>query len=382
MGGILIAAGIVTGWSACRKAPPSAESSAPVAERELSLSEEAMQNLGVGLHTVAAGELRDRLQLQGEVMLDPAHVSLVPARLSGVIDAVYNGVGDAVKPGEELAEISSQELSDAIMGYVTTEWAFRHSMHVLEREQALREKDLNSEEQLMEAEHEYHAREGEHSIALQRLHLLGYSEQQLHGYLERPDLQDLTLYSVRAPIEGWILERNLERGAAVEPGQALFRVADLRRLTVQFQLPLRHLRSIQTGMAVGVTSEALGLTGEAEIALIFNQVDAGSRTVRVKAALANPDLKWSPGMPARIDFEGMGQAADRVVPLVAVHEVEGHDAVFLRKPNGAFKLRVVTLGRRDSTRAEVLEGLQPGDDVAAANSFLLLAEWENLGGEE
>lgn len=365
----------------CHKAPPTAEPAKPAAEPELRLTAEAMQNLGLGMHQVAAGELRDRLQLQGEIMLDPTRVALVPARLKGVADSVASAVGDAVQPGAELAVVSSQELAEAIMGYVTTERAFRHSMHVLARERTLREKDLNSEEQLLEAEHEYHAREGEHSAALQRLHLLGYSEKQLHGYLERPDLQDLTLYTVRAPIEGWILERHLERGAAIEPGQTLFRVADLRLLTVQFQLPLRHLRSVRPELAVQVVNEALALKGEARITTVLNQVDPGSRTVRVKAALANPELQWSPGMPARVDVEGVGTPVELLVPLVAVHAYEGREVVFQRQADGGFKLRDVKLGRRDSGQAEVLEGLAAGDQVAAANSFLLLAEWGNLGGE-
>ena len=374
---------ILLGCFGCaRDAPSEVSSAVPVAERELVLSEEARANLGLGLHRVGAGELRDHLQLQGEVGLDPTRVALVPARLTGVADSVAGTVGDAVEAGAELAVISSRELSDAIMGYVTTEWAFRHSIHVLERERTLREKDINSEEQLMEAEHEYHAAEGVHSVALQRLHLLGYTETQLHGYLERPDLQDLTRYTVRAPIPGWILERNLERGAAVVPGQELFRVADLTQLTVRFRLPLRHLRAVRSGMVVNVVNEALDTVGEAEITTMVNQVDPGSRTVLVKAALANPNLRWRPGMPARIDISGIGTPVSCVVPLAAVHEWEGRSIVFVRTESGAaFKLRFVRLGREDAQRAEVLDGLIPGEEVAAANSFLLLAEWENLNPE-
>jgi len=350
------------------------------ADHQLVLSAEAVTNLGLGLQTVGAGELREYLQLQGEVMLDPFRVAQVPARLSGVVDRVHGHVGEVVSPGDELAVISSRELADSIMAYVTTEWAFRHAMSVLERETALREKDINSEAQLMDAQRQYHQAEGAHSVALQHLHLLGYTEKQLHTYLERPDLQDLTVFTVRAPIAGSILSRNLERGAAVEPGQSLFRLADLSQLTVDFQVPLRHLRAVEVGMTVEVASEALDLSGTAEILRIVSQVEAASRAVPVQATLPNPGLEWKPGMPARIAIKGAPSPVDVAVPLAAVHEWEGQTMVFVHDEGSRFSLRPVRLGRRDATQAEVVSGLEPGEEIATTNSFLLLAEWENQAG--
>ena len=351
------------------------------AERELILSPDAITNLGLGLDAVAAGELRDHLQLQGEVMLDPFRVAQVPARLSGVVENVTGNIGDSVARGDELAVISSRELADSIMAYVNTEWAFRHAMSVLEREKSLREKDINSEAQLADAQRQYRLAEGTHSVALQHLHLLGYTEQQLHTYLERPDLQDLTVFTVRAPIAGSILSRNLERGAAVEPGDSLFRLADLSQLTVEFQVPLRHLRAVQVGMSVDVASEALGLDGRAEILRIASQVESASRAMLVLANLPNPNLEWKPGMPARITIEGVPSPVDVSVPLAAVHDWEGNTVEFVHGEGTRFSLRTVRLGRRDATRAEVLSGLEPGEEVATANSFLLLAEWENQAGD-
>jgi cobalt-zinc-cadmium efflux system membrane fusion protein len=365
-----------------RNAPTDQKEEAAVADPQLTMSAEAVANLGLGLQTVAAGELRDRLRIQGEIDLDPTLVALVPARLSGVAESVDGAPGDAISSGDILATISSQELSDAIMDYVRTEREFQHSIHVLAREKTLREKEINSEEQLLEAEHGYYAAEEIHSAALQHLRLLGYTEQQLHGYLDRPDLQDLTLFRVRSPLSGWVLDRFVERGAAIEPGQELFRVADLTHLTVQFRLPLRHLQAIREGLELFVTSEALGLEGTAEIDRIVNQVDPGSRTVMVRAALANPDLRWRPGMPARIDIEGVGLPVERTIPLTAVHEWEGETITFVRTGSNTFKLRLVALGRRDAQQAEILDGIEAGEEVATTNSFLLLAEWENQAGAE
>ena len=134
-------------------------------------------------------------------------------------------------------------------------------------------------------------------------------------------------------------------------------------------------------MSVDVASEALGLDGRAEILRIASQVESASRAMLVLANLPNPNLEWKPGMPARITIEGVPSPVDVSVPLAAVHDWEGNTVVFVHGEGTRFSLRTVRLGRRDATRAEVLSGLEPGEEVATANSFLLLAEWENQAGD-
>jgi cobalt-zinc-cadmium efflux system membrane fusion protein len=87
-------------------------------------------------------------------------------------------------------------------------------------------------------------------------------------------------------------------------------------------------------------------------------------------------------MPARIDIEGVGLPAERTIPLTAVHDWEGESITFVRTGADRFRLRPVRIGRRDAQQAEVLEGLEAGEEVATTNSFLLLAEWESLTGGE
>ena len=87
-------------------------------------------------------------------------------------------------------------------------------------------------------------------------------------------------------------------------------------------------------------------------------------------------------MPARIDIAGVAVPVDCVVPLAAVHEWNGDEAVFVRVAGDSFALRPVKIGARDATQAEVLSGLEPTEEIATTNSFLLLAEWENQTTEE
>jgi cobalt-zinc-cadmium efflux system membrane fusion protein len=362
---------------------PAAEEAASVEkvneDRILELSPDAVSNLGLELVLIQPGQLQERMQLQGEIVLDESHMALVPSRLPGIVREIPVEVGQEVAQGDTLTILTSQELADRIMGYVGTEWAFRGAMEMIKRERALGEREISSEEQLLAAEQSYRQAETEHSVALQRMRALGYTEPMLHKYLERPDLQDLTLYSIKAPISGRVISRNLQKGAAVEPGRVLFRIADLRQLWLRFNLPLRYLGAVGSDLAIKVVNEIAGVEGEARISVIEDVMDSRSRTTPVRATLPNPEGHWRPGMPARVEIDGIPTEVERIIPMVAVQTLEGRPVVFVETAPGMFKPQPVTLGRKDASRAELLEGPPIGAKVAAKNSFLLLNAWQ---GEE
>lgn len=364
----------------CRPAAEEAAAGENLAEdRTLELSPEAVSNLGLQLVAIQPGQLQARMQLQGELVLDESHMALVPTRLPGIVREISVDVGQEVKQGDALAILTSQELADRIMGYVGTEWAFRGAMEMIKRERALGEREISSEEQLLAAEQSYRQAETEHSVALQRMRVLGYTEPMLHKYLDRPDLQDLTLYSIKAPISGRVIFRDLQMGAAVEPGKVLFQIADLGQLWVRFNLPLRYVGAVGTDLPIQVVNDIAGVEGEARIEVIEDVMDSRSRTTPVRAALPNPDGKWRPGMPARVEIDGIPTEVERIVPLVAVQTLEGRPVVFVESAPGLFKPHPVILGRKDANQAELLEGPPIGAKVAGKNSFLLLNAWQ---GEE
>lgn len=348
-------------------------------DRSLQLSPGAVSNLGLEMATIQSGQLQEKIQLQGEVVLDESHMALVPSRLAGIVRKMPVDVGQEVQEGEILAILTSQELADRIMGYVGTEWAFRGAMEMIKRERALREREISSEEQLLAAEQSYRQAETEHSVALQRMRVLGYTEPMLHQYLDRPDLLDLTRYPIKAPISGRVLSRDLQMGGHVEAEKILFRIADLRQLWLRFNLPLRYVGAVGVDQTVNAVNEVAELESTARIAVIEDVMDPRSRTTPVRANLPNPEGNWRPGMPARVEVTGLPTVVDRVVPLVAIHQIEGRPVVFVEMGAGTFKPEPVTLGRKDASRAELIEGPPIDTRVAARNSYLLLNAWE---GEE
>jgi len=91
--------------------------------------------------------------------------------------------------------------------------------------------------------------------------------------------------------------------------------------------------------------------------------------------LPNPDGQWRPGMPVHIELEQEARQARVVVPLEAVHDIDGQATVFVFVAPGTFRAQPVTLGQKGEGVQEVLEGVEAGAKVATKNSLVIKSEW-------
>ena len=103
-----------------------------------------------------------------------------------------------------------------------------------------------------------------------------------------------------------------------------------------------------------------------------------TRTVRVRVALPNPDLRLKPGMYATIRIAGTARASVLTVPRSAVLSTGERSIVFVHEPNGSLSPREVTVGASNDERVEILRGVAPGERVVSSATFLVDAE-SNLG---
>jgi Cu(I)/Ag(I) efflux system membrane fusion protein len=103
-------------------------------------------------------------------------------------------------------------------------------------------------------------------------------------------------------------------------------------------------------------------------------IQAGSRTLRVRIALANPTGALRPNLPGQVTIATGEGKQSLTVPLSAVIDSGRRQAVLLARDGGRFVPRKVVTGRRDDERVEILEGLLEGDEVVVSANFLIDAE--------
>jgi len=113
--------------------------------------------------------------------------------------------------------------------------------------------------------------------------------------------------------------------------------------------------------------------GEGKIVFISPLLNPETRSARVIAEIDNPDAAWRPGTFITASIAMAKEPVTVGIPRTSIQLIEGKQVVFVKAEEG-FEKREVVIGKSDRDSLEVVEGLRPGDIVAATNTFLLKAE--------
>ena len=148
--------------------------------------------------------------------------------------------------------------------------------------------------------------------------------------------------SVRAPFAGLVARRYVSEGEFVQPGQKLFDLVALDPIEVEFTLPERDSSRVVMGQPVDVRVAPFpDEVFRAEVTVIAPTIDPMTRTLRVKARMANSDGRLRPGLFARAD---LGVAVRENVAMIPEEAV-------LQRADGAVAYRVARRAARAERRS-------------------------------
>jgi membrane fusion protein, multidrug efflux system len=182
---------------------------------------------------------------------------------------------------------------------------------------------------------------------------------------------------VKAPISGVAGLRQVDIGnivnAATQTG--VVTIAQIEPIAVIFTAPEEQLpyineaQSVQPLKVIALTTDGKKTLSEGKLAVVNNQVDTTSGTVRLKAVFDNKDHALWPGqsVSTRLLVKTLKDAT--VVPDDAIqHGTDGLYAYAVGKDNKA-ELRKVKVSQSIDGRSVVDEGLSPGDQVITAGVY-------------
>ena len=183
----------------------------------------------------------------------------------------------------------------------------------------------------------------------------------------------LSYATIKAPIDGRIGLRQLDSGNIARPSDAtpLTVITQLRPISVVFTLPQQALPAVaaamQDGMPEVLALRAGGAAGDpldrGQLAVLDNQVDPATGTIKLKATFPNEGLKLWPG--GFVNVRMLAQTLHNVVtvPTAAVQRGPRGTYVFVVTPGNTAQRRVVQVGHEDNQVSVVAEGLQTGEQV-------------------
>jgi multidrug efflux system membrane fusion protein len=180
--------------------------------------------------------------------------------------------------------------------------------------------------------------------------------------------------TIRSPIDGRVGIRLVDVGNILHPNDAngIVVVTQLRPIYVVFTLPQQALPAVQKAQAAGIAKvRALGpdnasVLETGELAVVDNQIDQLTGTVKLKATFANKDLGLWPGqfVNVRLMLDTIRNAT--VVPSPAVQRGPNGAFVYVLESDGRAHMKSVTTGRQDEQLVVLTSGLEPGATVVAS----------------
>jgi membrane fusion protein (multidrug efflux system) len=181
--------------------------------------------------------------------------------------------------------------------------------------------------------------------------------------------------TIRAPFPGILGIRQVDVGAFLEPGDRIVSLQQLDPIYADFSLPERYQSSISPGQQVSIQVKAWPDEHfEGKISAIDPRIDSNTRSVRLRATLANPKLLLRPGMFAEAHLLLPVRNHVVTVPQTAVMYNPYGNAVFVvQEQEGALTVeyRNVQTGTVHNGNIEIRSGLQAGERVVSAGQLKL-----------
>ena len=325
-----------------------------VAPGTVQISPERQQLIGVRIGTVEKRLLQKVIRTNGRVEFDEKRLTTISPKIGGWIEDLYvDFTGAPVKKGAPLLTLYSPELVSTQEEYLAA---------------------LRARQELAASPYPEVAASGNALVesARRRLRLWDISEEQIRVLEQTGQVRkSLTLYS---PYGGIVLEKMAFRGMRVEPGMALYKLADLSVVWLiadiyEYELPL-----IRLGQQASINLSYLpgeAFTGKA--VFIYPYLDAQTRTARVRFEFANPHGTLKPEMYAGVEIAI--RLGDKVaVPEGAIIDTGIRKVAIVDKGAGYFEPREVKLGTKAGDYYEVLDGLKVGERVVTSANFLIDSE--------
>lgn len=299
-----------------------------------------VQNLGVRLAVVERAPLSRNVRAAGVLAFSERNQAVVQARAAGFVERGYGrAVGDVVAAGAPIVDVRVPEWTAAQAEYL-----------------ALRQAGGD----LAQA-------------ARQRLAMLGMPTSLIER-IER-DGRPRPVTTITAPVAGAITALDIRPGMTIMQGAPLATINAMSPVWLIVSLPQADAGVAERGGRVVARVPAYpGESFAGRIETVLPSADAATRTVEVRIALSNGDMRLRPGMTAEVELAPARTETALMVPAEALIQTGRRTVVIVALEDNRFAPTEVEPGRRAGDRIEIRSGLTEGQRVVASGQFLIDSE--------
>jgi RND family efflux transporter MFP subunit len=299
------------------------------------------------------------------------------ARTNGYIEKRHVDIGDRVKAGALLAEITAPELDHQVTQAKAT---LAQNQATLQQTQASRElaEVTNGRDSKLVKQGWLTLQQGDNDrLTLQAQEAaVGVAQSNIAAQEAQIRIleQEKAYQRVVAPFDGVITQRNIDNGSLVTSGSTfMFTLMHPDVIRTQVFVPQDEAFGLGPGVdAVVRVPEIPDRSFPGKVTRIASALQPGSRTLLTEIDVPNPDGALSPGIYCTVELLIQRKTPSMIIPAEAVVFDQNGLHVAVVK-NDIAHLRKITIARDFGTEVEVHDGVEPGDQVIL-NPMVNLAE--------
>ena len=327
--------------------------------RELFLTD-SLQNV-VSVDTVHIHEVADELTLNGRVTFNQEQVARVFPIFGGTVTEVSAEIGDHVRKGDILAVIRSGEVADYEKQKKEAEQQLIIARRNLQSVQDMFASGMASERDVLQARQELSNAEAE--------------EKRITEIFSIYHLAGKSLYIVKAPVSGFIIEKNINKEMQIRSDQndEMFVISGLENVWVMADVYESNISKVHENAPVRITTLAYpGKEFTGKIDKVYNMLNDESKTMNVRVKLTNENYLLKPGMFTNVSV--ISRSSDKQLPRIDSHALvfeNGQNFVVTVDADGKLAVKEVEVYRQLSKECYLSSGVQEGDRILNKNVLLV-----------
>ncbi len=304
--------------------------------------------------------VKNNIRLFGKITVDNNKAAQVYSVMSGNVITIDAELGDYVKQGQRLATIRSREVAEFQRQKLDAQSDVALAEKNLQVTKDLFEGKLNSEKDVLAAEKQLIKAKAE----LARIN-------EIYAIYK---LNDGILYTITAPISGFILAKNIypNEQLRVDISDPLFSISQINEVWALANVSESDVSKIKLGYDAEVRT--LGFPDQVykgKIDKIFNTIDPETKAMKVRVKIPNENFQLKPEMMATVNvlFDDVDKMV--AVPSSSVIFDKSRWWVMVFKSRNDIETRSVEVHRQINGTSYISSGLQQGEKVISKNGLFV-----------
>ncbi len=340
--------------------------------QEFCIPDSLMKN--ITLDTVRSEYVMSDLKLSGKITFNEDNVVKVFPLVSGNVTDVKASLGDYVQKGQLLAVVRSSDMANYFNDYKSAQSELAIAKKNLEVTADMHNSGVSSEKDYLTAQNEYQKALAQFNKVNEVLKIYGSNLQASDSIGSG--------YRIKAPISGFIVEKNVNTGMELRTDDAnnLFTISDLKEVWATANVYETDIAKIKVGNEAVITTLSYPdrqFTGKIE--RISNILSPETNVMAVKIRLSNPDYTLKPGMFANISILFPESEKKLVIPSRSVLFDDNKNYVVLFRKRCEVNMEPVNIYKSVNDKTYIKDdSLHEGDLVIARNGLFVFTALKKL----